>query len=64
MFVNLGDSWATSLLAFINLACAPIPFLFMRYGKVIRPHSHYAPSARETGVVLSVLDQDDKIVSG
>ena len=64
MFVNLGDSWATTLLAFITLACAPVPFLFMRYGKVIRSHSHYAPSARETGLLLSVRDQDDKIASG
>jgi hypothetical protein len=59
--VNLGDSWATTLPAFITLACSPIPFLFVRYGKVIRSRSHYAPSARETDFGLSVLDRTVKL---
>jgi hypothetical protein len=57
IFVNLGDNWATTLLAFITLVCAPIPILFMRHGMVMRTHSHYIPSARETGLIFPIIDQ-------
>jgi hypothetical protein len=63
IFVNLGDNWVTTLLAFITLVCAPIPFLFMRCGMVIRSHSYYTPSARETGLILSIIDQDERVRS-
>ncbi|KAL1891042.1 Synaptic vesicle transporter SVOP [Sporothrix stenoceras] len=42
MYDRLGDQWASSLLAFISLACCAIPFLFWIYGARIRKHSKYA----------------------
>ncbi|KAI9158177.1 putative multidrug resistance protein [Paramyrothecium foliicola] len=42
MYDRLGDQWASSLLAFISLACCAIPFLFWRYGARIRARSKYA----------------------
>lgn len=42
MYDRLGDQWASSLIAFISLACCAIPFLFWRYGAKIRTRSKYA----------------------
>ncbi|KAI0768785.1 MFS general substrate transporter [Trametes elegans] len=42
MFGNLGDRWACSVFAFLSLACAPVPFLFFRYGSWVRSKSKYA----------------------
>lgn len=36
MYAALGYGWGNSLLAFISLGMAPIPFLFIRYGERIR----------------------------
>lgn len=47
MYSRLGDQWASSLLAFIGLACCAIPFVFFFYGAKIRAHSHYAYSEDE-----------------
>ena len=42
MYELLGLQWASSLLAFIALACCAIPFIFYFYGAKIRQHSKYA----------------------
>ncbi|KAJ5103392.1 hypothetical protein N7532_003921 [Penicillium argentinense] len=42
MYENLGIHWASSIPAFLALVCVPIPFLFYRYGPVIRRRCHYA----------------------
>ena len=44
MYQRLGDRWASSLLAFIALACCAIPFGFYYYGAQIRAGSKYAYS--------------------
>lgn len=44
MYHRLGDQWASSLLAFIAVACCAIPFVFYRYGAAIRRRSKYAYS--------------------
>lgn len=44
MYHRLGNQWATSLMAFISLACCLIPFVFYRYGARIRLYSKYAYS--------------------
>ncbi|KAH8820247.1 major facilitator superfamily transporter multidrug resistance [Xylogone sp. PMI_703] len=44
MYHNLGYEWASSLLAFIALACCLIPLFFYRYGAAIRKYSKYAYS--------------------
>lgn len=42
MYHRLGDQWASSLLAFISLACCAIPFVFYYKGAAIRRYSRYA----------------------
>lgn len=44
MYHRLGYEWASSLMAFISLACCAIPFLFYHYGVRIRKFSRYAYS--------------------
>ncbi|KAL4888444.1 MFS general substrate transporter [Aspergillus ambiguus] len=41
MYGNLGIHWATSLLGFLALGMAAIPFVFIRYGVWIREHSRF-----------------------
>ncbi|KAJ9297780.1 hypothetical protein DTO271G3_4001 [Paecilomyces variotii] len=41
MYEKLGIDWATSLLAFVSLALLPVPWLFFRYGSLIRKKSGY-----------------------
>lgn len=45
MYRDLGIHWASSIPAFLALACLPMPFLFHRYGSPIRERSHYAAEA-------------------
>ncbi|KAK6087437.1 major facilitator superfamily transporter [Seiridium cupressi] len=42
MYHRLGDQWASTLLAFIALACCAIPFCFWQWGAKIRARSKYA----------------------
>ncbi|KAM5442358.1 Synaptic vesicle transporter SVOP [Microsporum ferrugineum] len=42
MYSRLGNQWASSLIAFIALACCAIPFVFYYKGEAIRRHSKYA----------------------
>jgi len=32
------------VVAFLSLACTPMPFLFYKYGEKLRKNSNYAPS--------------------
>ncbi|KAL3461700.1 major facilitator superfamily domain-containing protein [Aspergillus heterothallicus] len=41
MYHNLGYSWASSLLGFLALAFAPLPWCFYCWGNRIRRHSSY-----------------------
>ncbi|XMA08791.1 hypothetical protein WAI453_001582 [Rhynchosporium graminicola] len=45
MYQNLGIHWASSIPAFLALACVPFPFLFYKYGKGIRLKCKYAAEA-------------------
>lgn len=47
MYRNLGIHWASSVPAFLALACLPFPFLFYRYGEQIRLKCKYAAKAAE-----------------
>lgn len=42
MYQNLGIHWASSVPAFLSLACVPLPFLIYRYGAEIRKRCRYA----------------------
>ncbi|KAH3674469.1 hypothetical protein WICMUC_003307 [Wickerhamomyces mucosus] len=59
MYHRLGYEWASSLLAFISLACCAIPYAFFFFGARIRQRSKYAYS--ET--VTSKDDDEEKIGS-
>jgi MFS family permease len=48
MYQNLGIHWASSISAFLALACLPFPWIFYKYGPAIRRHCQYAAeSARQ-----------------
>jgi MFS family permease len=47
MYSGLGIHWASSVPAFMALACTPLPFLFYRYGAKIRERCKYAAIAGE-----------------
>ena len=47
MYAKLGVNWATSVPAFLALACVPFPFLFYKYGATIRGRCKYAAEAAE-----------------
>ncbi|CAI6240135.1 unnamed protein product [Periconia digitata] len=42
MYSRLGIHWASSVPAFLALACLPFPFLFYKYGATIRKKCKYA----------------------
>lgn len=42
MYSALGIHWASSIPAFLALACVPAPFLFYKYGAAIRTRCKYA----------------------
>ncbi|OLN83068.1 putative MFS-type transporter [Colletotrichum chlorophyti] len=45
MYSNLGIHWASSIPAFLSLACLPCPFLFYKYGHIIRAKCAFASEA-------------------
>lgn len=56
MYGKLGVHWASSIPAFLALACVPFPFLFFRYGPRIRMKCKYAAEA--AAVLESIRDRD------
>ncbi|KAF3070305.1 Polyamine transporter 4 [Trichoderma lentiforme] len=44
MYENLGAGWATSILGFVTLMMAPIPWFFRAYGEKLRARSKYEMS--------------------
>jgi multidrug resistance protein len=59
MYARLGYQWASSLLAFISLACCAIPFVFYFFGATIRKRSKYAYSGDDE----ETLDTSGEIAS-
>ncbi|KAL1952797.1 hypothetical protein VTO42DRAFT_4241 [Malbranchea cinnamomea] len=45
MYDDLGIHWASSIPAFLSVACIPFPFLFYRYGARIRKKCTFAAEA-------------------
>ena len=41
LYVTLGLGWGNSLLAFIALACCPIPIIFFKHGERIRKNERW-----------------------
>ncbi|CAH0021305.1 unnamed protein product [Clonostachys rhizophaga] len=47
MYQNLGNQWASSIPAFLTLACMPFPWVMHRYGGALRMKCKYAFEAAE-----------------
>ncbi|KAF7792538.1 hypothetical protein EIP86_003579 [Pleurotus ostreatoroseus] len=47
MYESLNPRWASTLLGFVALALAPIPFVLIKYGSTLRERSRFAPSDGE-----------------
>ncbi|KAL6232809.1 major facilitator superfamily domain-containing protein [Aspergillus navahoensis] len=66
MYENLGVQWASSIPAFLALACVPFPFLFFKYGRQIRMKCVYAAEAasvlRKMQYQHVVVAEDDAMV--
>lgn len=45
MYNDLGNQWASSIPAFLAVACLPFPFLFWTYGARIRARCEFAAEA-------------------
>lgn len=45
MYHDLGIHWASSIPAFLAIACVPFPFLFYKYGETIRMKCEFAAEA-------------------
>ncbi|CAG2009050.1 unnamed protein product [Fusarium graminearum] len=59
MYQNLGIHWASSVPAFLALACVPFPFLLFKYGRKIRMKCEYAAEA--AAVLEKIRTQDAAI---
>ncbi|KAB8338767.1 hypothetical protein FH972_021712 [Carpinus fangiana] len=66
MYQNLGIHWASSIPAFLALACVPFPFLFYKYGPAIRVRCKFAKEADEFLRRMRAQDEgdDDEASSG
>ncbi|KAB2571944.1 Efflux pump FUBT [Lasiodiplodia theobromae] len=47
MYAGLGIHWASTVPALLAVVCLPFPFLFYRYGHVVRKRSKFAREAAE-----------------
>jgi len=54
MYADLGIHWASSIPAFLALACVPFPFLFYKYGAAIRQRCKFAA---EAAAILEKMQQ-------
>ncbi|KAI1766049.1 MFS general substrate transporter [Hypoxylon sp. FL1150] len=59
MYENLGIHWASSIPAFLALACLPFPFLFYRYGHTIRMKCKFAAEAAEVLMRMRTRTDDN-----
>lgn len=46
MYANLGIHWASSIPAFLALVCVPFPFIFNRYGPLIRKRCKFSAESQ------------------
>lgn len=60
MYRGLGIHWASSVPAFLALACVPFPLLFYRYGAAIRMRCTFARTAAEMMQKLQNREQDGR----
>ena len=58
MYDGLGIHWASSIPAFLALACVPFPFLFYKFGPKIRLTCKYSKEADEAMQNLAVAEEE------
>jgi multidrug resistance protein len=56
MYGRLGNHWATTIPAFLALACTPFPFIFHKYGPRIRERCKFAAEAKRA---LDEMNRED-----
>lgn len=56
MYETLNPRWASTLLGFLALVMAPIPFILVKYGPTLRIKSKYAPSKAPEVVEKKTVD--------
>lgn len=61
MYSNLGIHWASSIPAFLSILCAPLPFVFYKYGARIRQRCTFAA---EADAFMRRLDEQSQIATG
>lgn len=59
MYQDLGIHWASTIPAFLALACVPFPFLFYKYGATIRKRCKYAAESEEFMKRLKRQEQEE-----
>lgn len=59
MYAGLGIHWASSIPAFLGLACVPFPFLFYKYGESIRLKCRYAAEAAAALAAIRANDNEN-----
>jgi len=64
MYARLGIHWASSVPAFLALACVPFPFLFYRYGASIRVKCKFARVAQEKMVEMMEVEEEEEEEEG
>ncbi|KAF2997208.1 hypothetical protein E8E14_001213 [Neopestalotiopsis sp. 37M] len=60
MYDSLGIHWASSIPAFLSLACVPFPFLFYKYGLAIRKRCNFAAESEEFMKKIQQQQSDDQ----
>ncbi|RAL17665.1 MFS transporter [Aspergillus homomorphus CBS 101889] len=60
MYENLGIHWASSIPAFLAVACIPFPIIFYLYGARIRKHCPYAAQAEAFMQKLAAAQQQQQ----
>jgi multidrug resistance protein len=58
MYQSLGIHWASSIPAFLALACLPFPFLFYAYGVPIRMKCKYSAQAHEAMAAMKKTEEE------
>ncbi|KAF4537137.1 MFS transporter [Lasiodiplodia theobromae] len=64
MYNKLGIHWASSLAAFLALACLPFPWLFYKYGYAVRVRCKYAAQAEKFAREMRERDLRDEPEDG
>ncbi|KNG80718.1 bicyclomycin resistance protein [Aspergillus nomiae NRRL 13137] len=59
MYEGLGIHWASSIPAFVSVACMPLPFIFYKYGADIRKRCKYAAiSAKHLQTIQETAEEE------